>query len=611
MNTMRKEKQWLLLNYTRLPINRQLYDPQLAYSMHLALGLDQQDFQPLNHNSGVLFAKATEREDGSLNIKSLKNPWLFPLKKRGFGVAAIRTEANGETDQESLGAVLVWTTNDLLEYEEKGLLVLGEEEITEIYCSYNAKNKYYQVVWCTKGNEWYLGGLKEWGKLTLDVPPCKISKPADFPKKEVDPGRYSNIEGIVPHNVISISSVKARRLKKKLLPPVNTGVKVPKKLEVSSPEEVFCQKATLVYNDGTQQQRNVDWDLSEVNFDKGGKVYPIKGRVQRDEFSFPLVNERADPCICRWEGKYYFIATNDTDDNHTIWVKGADSLSKLGQAEEHLILDSHTYPEIGNLLWAPEFHEINGRLYIFHAATEKDLYGEESCIMELCQGGDPTKKSDWSRPKRILKKDGSYLCEAGKTISLDMTCFEWHRELYVVWSQRQFFPKDLGAWLYIAKLDGDKPWMLKTDPVLLSKPEYGWANNHTFVDEAPFALKGNGKLFLTFSSALPDTSYVIGLLTISEGRDLLVKENWKKTNYPILSSRSVTGEYGTGHNSFFIDEDNVIWNVYHARPGIKAPRCSGLRRVHFDTDGYPVLDLTEENALKETYRNVETKLLIK
>ncbi len=34
-------------------------------------------------------------------------------------------------------------------------------------------------------------------------------------------------------------------------------------------------------------------------------------------------------------------------------------------------------------------------------------------------------------------------------------------------------PKDLGAWLYIAKLDPKEPWRLLTDPVVLSKPEYG------------------------------------------------------------------------------------------------------------------------------------------
>ena len=54
-----------ILCYTRKPIDEFYYDPKLAYSMHLALE-GEGGFQALNHNSGVLFARATENEDGSL-----------------------------------------------------------------------------------------------------------------------------------------------------------------------------------------------------------------------------------------------------------------------------------------------------------------------------------------------------------------------------------------------------------------------------------------------------------------------------------------------------------------------------------------------------------------
>lgn len=197
------------------------------------------------------------------------------------------------------------------------------------------------------------------------------------------------------------------------------------------------------------------------------------------------------------------------------------------------------------------------------------------------------------------------MCEDGKEITLDMTCFEWQGEYYAVWSQRQFLPKDLGAWLYIAKLNPKEPWKLLSDPVILSKPEYGWANNHTFVDEGPYALKSENTLYLTFSSAAVDTSYVVGLLHIEKGKDLLVRENWIKTNYPILTSRSVEGEFGTGHNAYVTDEDGIVWNTYHARQGVDGARSSGIRRVHFDIDGVPMLDLTEDRDLVENIKKLK------
>ena len=191
-----------------------------------------------------------------------------------------------------------------------------------------------------------------------------------------------------------------------------------------------------------------------------------------------------------------------------------------------------------------------------------------------------------------------------------MTCFEWQGEYYAVWSQREFLPEDLGAWLYIAKVNKKEPWKLASEPVVLSKPDYGWANNHTFVDEGPFTIIQEDRLILTYSSAAVDTSYVVGMLTIEKGKDLLIRDNWKKSNYPILTSRSVEGEFGTGHNAYVIDEYGDMWNTYHARPGIEGVRSSGIRRVHFDIDGLPRLDLVEEMDVNPEHNKVKTRLIL-
>lgn len=58
------------------------------------------------------------------------------------------------------------------------------------------------------------------------------------------------------------------------------------------------------------------------------------------------------------------------------------------------------------------------------------------------------------------------------------------------------------------------------------------------------------------------------------------------------------------------DKDGVIWNTYHARPGVNNVRSSGIRRVHFNIAGEPVLDMTEELDLVEEYSNVKTLLVV-
>lgn len=596
-----------ILCYTRKPIDSVLYDARLAYSMHLALSEDGIHFRGLNHNSGVLFALATENTDGSLNPMSLKNPFVFPLKDGRFGVLAVRIEADGDNDESSRGSVLFWTSEDLLVYEEIGLISLGDCFIEKISCHYDKSNDTYQLIWLDEKGAIFCANIKDFEEkqpLLSD----KIETNS-FEQQTFNELQTSDMEGAVLHNVVEISEQIAERLEKKLLTPENTGVSFPDEITVQSEEELTDYSATLTYSDGTTVKRKVTWDLSKIDFTKEGS-YPLQGEVTQEHFPFPVAFNRADPCIKQWNGKYYFIATNDADDNHTLYVREADSITGLVDAEEHLILDSTTYEGIGGLLWAPEFHEINGKLYIFHAATPGEFFWEESCLMELREGGNPACRNDWSAPKRIVKKDGSELCESGKTISLDMTCFQWEENWYVIWSQREFLPKDLGAWLYIAKLNPAEPWKLLSEPVILSKPDYGWGNNHTFVEEGPFALVSDNKLYITFSAAAVDTSYVVSYLVIEPGQDLLKPKNWRKNNYPILTSRSVEGEFGTGHNAYVTDENGIVWNTYHARPGTEGVRSSGIRRVHFDIDGAPMLDVTEELDLKEEYRIIKTTVHI-
>ena len=591
-----------LLNYSRYPVSSKLYDPRLAYSMHLAISEDGKNFEALNHNSGVLFGLATENEDGSLNPKCLKSTCLFPLKEGGYGVVCIRTAAEGEPDEQSIGKVLFYTTKDLVLYECKGFVQVDDIHVMKVSCTLDEAKNSYVLTWMNGYGEWKQAVFADVCNIVLSgVTMCKPVQ-----KEEI----FVDIPGAVPENVIEITAQEADYLRKKLLTPSNVAMELPKEVTVSSKEELEALRAVAVYSDGTTAKKRIDWDLSGVNFEIPG-IYEISGTVHQDHYEFPVAFDRADPCIGKWNGKYYFIATNDADFNHTLYIREADTIPGLVNAKEHLILDSSTYEGIGGLLWAPEFHIIEDKMYIFHAATPGPFFEEESHVLKLKEGGNMTRKEDWERPIRVVMADGSNICEMGKEITLDMTCFEWEGDYYAIWSQRQFLPKDLGAWLYIAKLNPKEPWKLLSEPVVLSKPDYSWANNHTFVDEGPFSLVVDNKLYITYSSAAVDSSYVVNYMSIEAGKDLLTPANWFKNPYPVFTSRSVDGEFGTGHNAYVEDEYGDIWNTYHARPGVDGVRSSGIRRVHFDVDGVPRLDMTEELDVNPELKKVKVMLTIK
>ena len=591
-----------VLCYTRIAEKDSIYSAKLAYSMHLAVNMGGGSFEPLNHNAGVLYAKATQNADGTLNAMNLKNPWIFKKEDGTYGVIAQRILPNGETDESSKGKLLYFESKDLLAYREMPLIDLPESEfVEEASCQYIKELGKYRLYWKNNRGNCYQLDAYDLSKVNSTMERNEVDDISrDFIK--------TTIKGALPRNVMEVPKHVAVRLQRKLTVPENISNEVPKTIKATSQEEIKKVKAIAYYSDGSYVEKPVKWKLESVDFGKPGS-YLVEGEINQKNYQFPIAINRADPCVGKWNGKYYFIATNDEDKEHTLYIREADNLAGLVDAPESLILDATTYPHIGNLLWAPEFHVIKGKLYIFHAATPEKFRDEQCHVMMLKENGNPMKASDWTTPIRVVKKDGSMLY--GKEgITLDMTEFEIGDRYYVMWSQRQFEPVDQGAWIYLAEINPDEPWRLISDPVLISMPEYSWANNRVFVDEGPFALITEKKLCVTFSSSLVDSTYVVGLLSADLDADLLEPNNWTKCNYPIMSCRTKEGETGTGHNAYIQDDDGLIWNIYHARTGVDGPRCTGFRRVHFDVEGYPVLEVTAQKDLKPELAKVEMEVIV-
>ena len=82
--------------------------------------------------------------------------------------------------------------------------------------------------------------------------------------------------------------------------------------------------------------------------------------------------------------------------------------------------------------------------------------------------------------------------------------------------------------------------------------------------------------------------YTVGMLTAEDGADLCDVTVWKKAQTPILSFKSVEGEFGPGHNSFFCDRDGDWWIAYHGVTSFEERIISdGIRRIRFDKNDCP------------------------
>ena len=301
------------------------------------------------------------------------------------------------------------------------------------------------------------------------------------------------------------------------------------------------------------------------------------------------------------EGKWYYISTNDNLDDVGLWVRESDSADGLFREgiTEHLILPFSPERGFEQTFWAPEFHVIGGELYILFAVSGH-TWGPQCHMMKKKKGGRITDPDAWENPVRVVRKDGSPL--ADHAITLDMTYLRAQSGSYVIWSYREHIgtPLDSGSMLYIASIDEREPWRLTSDPVLLTRPLLGWENvAGTINNEGPNSFQRDGKIFVTYSGGSANAyTYALGLLTADTRSDLLDLRSWTKSITPVLTFYSVEGEYGPGHNSFFLNDEGELMISYHAETGLtESLRCDGIRRVHFRPDGTPYFGLSASEDL--------------
>ena len=306
-------------------------------------------------------------------------------------------------------------------------------------------------------------------------------------------------------------------------------------------------------------------------------------------YNKPWIMRRADPYVYRHtDGSYYFTASLPEYDG--IALRRADSLYGLKDAEDIRIWNKHASGIMSFHIWAPELHYLDGKWYIYFAGSDKDdIWALRPYVLE-CSGKDPL-QDPWVEKGMMQRAEDDAF--SFTDFSLDGTVFESRGRRYYVWAEKVSVGKKISN-LYIAEME--TPWKLKTAQVLLATPCYDWERIGFWVNEGPFALKRNGKIFLTYSASETGVYYCVGLLEADEDADLLDPESWSKSRYPVLRSDASKGIYGPGHNCFTVDENGRDIMVYHARteteivgdPLYNPNRHAMLMEFGFDEAGRPV-----------------------
>lgn len=559
--------------YTRNPSDE--YSSFMSQSVHFAVTTDSgKSFESLYLNYGKLYATCEFNEENGIVSKGLHDIEMYRLGDE-YIITAKETKrtklADGNYPERDTGMFVRWSTKDFINFTEletnDARLTLGEK----VKCDDTS------VVIVPEG---------------LDVSENAVS--------------------------IAISEDIAKKLVENNITVEFDSVELPKSVTVSSKEELENVTATVKYTDGSTHDKHVIWDMDEIDFTKSGK-YTIKGEMVVRRFPFPVENHPwADPVIKYYNGKYYYIATNDANGNTSFEIREADTPEALFEpgVRRETILDAQSCI-FKNTYWAPEFHIVGGKLRIFCALTIEG-FDPQCYIMTLNDGGDLLNRDDWSAPVRVVMPDERYLGtnplgDNKNGITLDMTYFEAGGKSYAVWSYRTWAGTDSGSMLMIAEMDPDNPRKLLTYPQLLTRPYYGWEHNTgTDNNEGPYALVTEDKVYLAYSGGdARGQMYAVGMLTADIGDDLCDVSNWETSTAPVLASNYVKGEYGPGHNAFFTDEYGDTYITYHGnntsqRTGI----IPGIRRVHFLKDGSPLLYMTNEQDLPVGKESVKITVIV-
>ena len=593
-------------------------------AMHLAVSRDGKDFIPMRNNTGVLFPRAdlTEKVPGGIT-KTLIDPWVFRMADGSFGVCAVRRNQNAP-DPKSTGCMMLFTSRDLVRYEEKGFLKLAEEEIRHPRCRWDESGRTYYLEWETE--EGIFSGRTGYFMEVDKKERCE--KASLLPAKDfclkTDPAADAlsgAASGIVPGNVMEISGEEADRIEKYLgrirhvgVEDITWSTKAGEKPDFSRLPGAVC-----LYSDGSVHEKPVSWDreaFDSLDFSEPGE-YEISGRIRQKHYPFPFLDcHISDPCVHNYHGRYFLSSSGQ----RSVIFRESDTLEGLAEAAPFTV---YAMPESDTEhanMWAPELHEIHGVPYVFTTVGGKNWTTVRSHVLRC--DGDPADPSCWEAPRLVLRPDGRELQENG--ISLDMTYFCVDGVHYVMWSDRVFEDRDPdrpvmeSADIYIAAVDPDAPWQLVTEPVCILKPIYGWDRCETEVDEGPYLLRRGDDLFITISGSSTGLGdlYCLGLLHARRGNNLLSPEGWDWLPYPILTRESVPGEYGPGHNSFVKDpETGDDLMIYHAIPHEKDGKTLGrrmaIRRVHWAASGYPYLEMTEQEDLDPARKQVTLKIIIK
>ncbi|RUT72512.1 glycosyl hydrolase family 43 [Flavobacterium cupreum] len=320
--------------------------------------------------------------------------------------------------------------------------------------------------------------------------------------------------------------------------------------------------------------------------------------LAQEKFSNPILDYGPDPYSTYYNGFYYYTHTMQ---DRLVLLK-TKNLADLKNAEKKTIWIAPKNTDYAAEIWAPEFHYLNGKWYVYFAADNGSNDTHRMYVLE--NNSKNPMEGEWVFKGKIAAQTDKW--------AIDGNVFTYKKQLYMIWSGWEGDTNGQQN-IYIAKMKS--PTQIEGDRVRISSPANSWElfgalhddinPAQVNVNEGPQFLSHKGKVFIVFSASGCWTDhYSLGLLTFTGKDNLLDASAWVKSDQPILQQSDKTKVYAPGHNSFFKSPDgSEDWILYHANSkpgeGCGEKRSPRMQPIKWDKNGNPVIGdpLSEETVL--------------
>lgn len=307
----------------------------------------------------------------------------------------------------------------------------------------------------------------------------------------------------------------------------------------------------------------------------------------------PVFDTGRYPSVAQHKGMFHYIMQPPSDNPNRLFLYSAPTLEELQPSGGKLIFDGRARGM--QHMWSPEIYRFDGKWHIYFEADDGNTDNHQ--IYVLVNPSDDPQQGDWTL-------QGPIITNAEWNFGIHPSVLTVGNRRYMLWSGWEHRRTETETQcIFIAEMD--TPLTLKSQRVLISRPEYEWERQWInpdgsrsaypiFVNENPvgFLSPDGKKVIVGYSASGVWTLYrTLGCLWADANSDLLNPSSWHKLPEPqFTTSQPDSLAFGASNITVFTHpSDGRTHVIYEVVSNANGREYSSIKSkpINWDTNSLP------------------------